>query len=303
MTQKISNPDSEECDKPPLLQRLKQLFRLAPQTTEDMVAMVDAASQNEVIDNDARRMIAGALEVSAMHARDVMIPRTQMTVLRIDDSMADNLQKIIESAHSRYPVIGETMDEVLGTLLAKDLLPLIFNQELLDTSGGKSEHIIRELLRPAVFIPESKRLNLLLRQFRENRNHMALVIDEYGTLAGLVTIEDVLEEIVGEIEDEHDMEEEENIRKLSNSNYMIQALTPIEEFNSYFKTQLLSENFDTLGGIVTNKFGHLPQRGEQISFSGLTFHVMRADNRRLHSLRMSVESDASTATQDKTNGK
>jgi magnesium and cobalt transporter len=248
-----------------------------------------------------------------MHARDIMIPRTQMTVLKADDPFEETLNNIIQSAHSRYPVIGESMDEIIGILLAKDLLGVIFQQDLnlssdQETASAASndtakdsepvklhQHDITTLLRPAVFVPESKRLNVLLKQFREDRNHMALVIDEYGTLAGLVTIEDVLEEIVGEIEDEHDAEDDALIRKLSNSNFIINALTPIDAFNDYFKTDFLDDEFDTIGGIVINKFGHLPKANEQISFAGFTFHVMRSDNRRLRTLRMSLNSKSNTS--------
>ncbi|MDB2409081.1 MAG: transporter associated domain-containing protein [Pseudomonadales bacterium] len=288
---------ADDSDKPPLSKRIKQLFRSEPKTTEDMVAMVDAASENEVIDNDARRIIAGALEVSEMHARDIMIPRTQMTVLKADDTLEENLQKIIDTSHSRYPVIGENIDEILGILLVKDLLPLFFQKGAsLENGSDKtdSQKFILGLLRPAVFVPESKRLNVLLKQFREDRNHMALVIDEYGSLAGLVTIEDVLEEIVGEIEDEHDATDNTQIRKVSHSNYMIQALTPIDDFNEFFSSTLSEEEFDTIGGIITNKFGRLPKRNETVSFEGFTFHVTHADNRRLHTVRMAIDSEDST---------
>lgn len=308
----------KEEEKPALFQRLKHALRSSPKTTEDMVAIVDAASENEVIDNDAKRIIEGALEVSEMHARDIMVPRTQMTFLKAGDTLEENLQKIIESAHSRYPVIGENIDEVLGILLAKDLLPLIFEKDALQPSqnteansrdnsnsgqdskdnGGNSQHYINDLLRPAVFVPESKRLNILLRQFREDRNHMALVIDEYGTLAGLVTIEDVLEEIVGEIEDEHDAEEHAQIRRLSNSNYMIKALTPINEFNEFFATDFSDDEFDTIGGLVINQFGRLPKRNEKASLSGFTFHVTHADNRRLHAMRMTTGDNHSATPGD-----
>jgi len=283
-------------DKSTLTTRIKKLFSSEPQTTEDMVAMVDAASENEIIDNDARRIIAGALEVSAMHARDIMIPRTQMTILKADDTLEENLQKIIDTSHSRYPVIGENIDEILGILLVKDLLPLFFQKDASvdsNVDNSDSQKFIIDLLRPVVFVPESKRLNVLLRQFREDRNHMALVIDEYGTLAGLVTIEDVLEEIVGEIEDEHDATDDAQIRKMSHSNYMIQALTPVDDFNEFFESTLSEDEFDTIGGIVTNKFGRLPKRNESISFEGFTFHVTHSDSRRLHTLRMSVDSEES----------
>ena len=298
---------SAEEDKPPLLQRLKNIFRSAPKTTEDMVAIVDAASENEVIDNDAKRIIEGALEVSAMHARDIMVPRTQMTYLKAHDSLEDNLQIIIASAHSRYPVVGESIDEVLGILLAKDLLPLLVKSDDTDRDeDGDEEAVsqqeddsesdntgdqktITDLLRPAVFVPESKRLNVLLRQFREDRNHMALVIDEYGTLAGLVTIEDVLEEIVGEIEDEHDASDDAQIRRISHSNFMIKALTPIDEFNSFFQTEFSDEEFDTIGGLVLKQFGRMPERGEQVSLGNFVFMVTNSDSRRLHSMRLTID--------------
>lgn len=312
MNQKNGSTSEPEEDQPPsinplrLLKKLKGLFHSAPQTTKEVFDIVGAANKNEIIDNDAKRIIEGALEVSEMHARDIMIPRTQMTVLKADDPFEETLNNIIESAHSRYPVIGESMDEILGILLAKDLLGVIFQQDLeASREENKNEdaprlhdHDIKTLLRPAVFVPESKRLNVLLKQFREDRNHMALVIDEYGTLAGLVTIEDVLEEIVGEIEDEHDAEDDAFIRKLSGSNYIINALTPISDFNAYFKTDFLDDEFDTIGGIVINKFGHLPKANEQTSFSGFTFHVMRADNRRLQTVRMALD-----ATPNKDGGK
>ena len=297
---------------PSLWQRLTRRFRGAPQTTEDVVAMVEEASENEVIDNDARRIISGALEVAEMHAREVMIPRTQMVVLKLEDSPAANIQKIIESAHSRYPVVGENMDQVLGILLAKDILPRLYEQlqlaqqdsddakaafdagepdgwNLAEKHGGSA--FLEELIRPPVVVPESKRLNILLKQFREDRNHMALVIDEYGSLAGLITIEDVLEEIVGEIEDEHDLDDNALIRKMSGNNYIVNALTPIEEFNEAFGCEFDDDEFDTIGGIIINHFGRLPERDDTVTLNGFEFHVMRADSRRLHTLRMSIQPD------------
>ena len=295
-------------------QKLTRRFRGAPQTTEDVVAIVEAASENEVIDNDARRIISGALEVSEMHAREVMIPRTQMVVLKLEDSPATNIQKIIDSAHSRYPVVGENMDQVMGILLAKDILPRLYEQLQLARRTASPEtteeddegwiHLadkegdsifLEELVRPPVVVPESKRLNVLLKQFREDRNHMALVIDEYGSLAGLITIEDVLEEIVGEIEDEHDLEDDGFIRKMSGNNYIINALTPIEEFNAAFGCKFDDDEFDTIGGIIINHFGRLPERDDTVTISGFEFHVMRADSRRLHTLRMSVHAEAHVA--------
>ena len=288
---------SAENERPNIWQRIRKIFNADPKTTEDMVAIVEAASENEVIDEDAQRMIAGALEFSVMHTRDIMIPRTQMNVLKADDSLQENLKKIVETSHSRYPVVGENIDEVLGILLVKDLLPLLYSYDSksqLLTSSDQSQKLIIDLLRPVVLVPESKRLNILLRQFREDRNHMALVIDEYGTLSGLVTIEDVLEEIVGEIEDEHDSTVDTQIRQISQSNFMVQALTPIETFNVFFNTDFSDEEFDTIGGIISNLFGRLPKRNEMITTEQLTFHVTHADNRRLYSVRVTVDTDSET---------
>ncbi|MBT8139947.1 MAG: CBS domain-containing protein [Gammaproteobacteria bacterium] len=291
-----SSENNSGDDEPPgLWHKIKSLFRSTPQTTEDVVAMVGAATRDEIIDADAKRIIEGALEVAEKQARDIMIPRTQMTVLKAADSFADNLQKIIETGHSRYPVVGETIDDVLGLLLTKDLLGLITSGEVDDTAtevaliaDSDNPYNILDLLRPPVFVPESKRLNVLLRQFREDRNHMALVIDEYGTLAGLVTIEDVLEEIVGEIEDEHDNYANKNIRKISETHYVLSALTPIMEFNEFFSSNIDAGEFDTIGGLVTNKFGHLPKRNESVSIDDYAFHVMQADSRRLRMLRVTL---------------
>ena len=301
MASNIENKPSSDNEKPNLWQRLKKLFNADPKTTEDMVAIVEAASENEVIDEDAQRMIAGALEFSVMHTRDIMIPRTQMNVLRADESLQENLKKIIETSHSRYPVVGENIDEVLGKLLVKDLLPLLYSYDSksqLLTDTDQSQKIIIDLLRPVVLVPESKRLNILLKQFREDRNHMALVIDEYGTLSGLVTIEDVLEEIVGEIEDEHDPTVDTQIRQISQSNFMVQALTPINTFNDFFNTNFSDEEFDTIGGIISNLFGRLPKRNETINTNNLTFHVTHADNRRLYSVRVTLESDSESTKPD-----
>ncbi|MGB5324883.1 MAG: transporter associated domain-containing protein [Pseudomonadales bacterium] len=289
-----SGQNNGDGEPPGIWRRFKSLFSSKPQTTEDVVAMVGAATRDEIIDVDAKRIIEGALEVAEKQARDIMVPRTQMTLLKAADSFADNLDKIIKSGHSRYPVVGETVDDVLGLLLTKDLLGLITSGDVAETAAdnaliaddGGSQQNILNLLRPPVFVPESKRLNVLLRQFREDRSHMALVIDEYGSLAGLVTIEDVLEEIVGEIEDEHDSYNNKNIRKISETQFVVSALTPIEEFCEFFATELDSEEFDTLGGLVTFKFGHLPKRNESVAIGDFTFHVMQADSRRLRMLRV-----------------
>jgi magnesium and cobalt transporter len=219
--------------------------------------------------------------------RDVMVPRTQMVVIQHDDSPEEFFPHIIESAHSRFPVIGDNRDEVLGILLAKDLLPYFIKKD-------QGELDIRELLRPAVFIPESKRLNVLLRDFRANRNHMAIVVDEYGGIAGLVTIEDVLEQIVGEIEDEHDIDDDTYIIKHSDMRYTAKALTPIEEFNEQFGVEIPVDGFDTIGGLLTREFGHLPKRGESVTIDKFKFKILRADSRRIFLVQINITNEAST---------
>ncbi|MFM7783069.1 MAG: HlyC/CorC family transporter, partial [Gammaproteobacteria bacterium] len=213
-------------------------------------------------------------------------PRPKMVCLRAGDEPSEILAEVIEAGHSRYPVVGESSDDVLGILLAKDLLPRLL-------AGTPERFEIRQLLRPATFVPESKRLNVLLREFRENRNHIAVVIDEYGGVAGLVTIEDVLEEIVGEIEDEHDEQEDGFIRKLSDNDFLVKALTPIEDFNACFGATLSDEEFDTVGGIVMQAFGYLPRRNEIAEVEGFQFKVLNADSRQIHLLRLNLDPGAS----------
>jgi magnesium and cobalt transporter len=227
---------------------------------------------------DEYAMLQGVLEVSETHVREIMVPRSQMVVLPQDDPPDVLLRIIAESGHSRFPVIGADRDEVVGILLAKDLLK----------SFGKPEQgfDIAKLMRPAVFIPESKRLNTLLTEFRESHNHMAIVVDEYGGVSGLATIEDVIEQIVGEIDDEHDPEEERYIEDLSNGRYGVQALTRVEDFNEHFGVELSDEEYETVGGLVMHELGRLPRRGEQLEFGGFRFRVARADRRRVHALEV-----------------
>ncbi len=225
-------------------------------------------------------MMEGVLQVSQMKVRDIMIARAQMVVLEHDWPLDRILEVVIDSGHSRLPVVGENRDEVLGTLLAKDLLRYFARHQ-------EEPLALTTLLRPAKFIPESKRLNVLLREFRLSRLHMAIVIDEYGGVAGMITIEDVLEQIVGEIDDEHDVDDDVYIRAQDDGNYVIRALTPIEEFNEYFGAHLSDEEFDTVGGLVLNQLGRLPRRGEQVVVEGFHFSVLRADNRRIHLLTLS----------------
>ncbi|ARN74699.1 HlyC/CorC family transporter [Oceanicoccus sagamiensis] len=262
------------------LEKIAHAFSSEPKSRDDLLDILKVAQHNEVIDNDALKIIDGAMQVTEMQVREIMIPRTQMTVIKAEESLSELLPQIIKTAHSRYPVIGENTDEVLGILLAKDLLPLVLEKDA-DSID------ITPMLRPATVVPESKRLNVLLREFREKRNHMAIVIDEYGGVAGLVTIEDVLEEIVGEIEDEHDVEPDSYIKKLAENDYIIKALTPIDDFNEAFEAEFSDEEFDTIGGIILQQFGHLPRRNEVATVNGYEFKVLNADSRQVHLLRMS----------------
>jgi magnesium and cobalt transporter len=263
------------------LDGVKQLLLREPATIEQLVDVLRAAQHRNLIDTDALAMLEGVLQVDEMQVRDIMIPRSQVVFLERDADTDELVRIITESGHSRFPVIGDSRDEVVGVLLAKDMLPY---------TGGRGEGRLnlREILRPAVFVPESKRLNVLLKEFRSSRNHMAIVVDEYGGVAGMVTIEDVLEQIVGEIEDEHDVEEDYTIRRHSEAHYTIKALTPIEDFNEYFGKDFPDEEFDTIGGLVVHRLGHLPKRGERVVIDNLLFKVLRADNRRVHMLQLTV---------------
>ena len=263
------------------LDRLLQSFSNSePKSQEELLQIIKEAAKNHVLDPEALEIIEGALGVSHLQVREIMVPRSQMVVIKCDEKPREFLPKVIESGHSRFPVIGESMDEVKGILLAKDLLPLILEpREGLD---------LAEILRPANIIPESKRLNVLLKEFRENRYHMALVIDEYGGVSGLVTIEDILEEIVGEIEDETDDDEEDFIRQVAEREFILKALTPIEDFNEYFDATFSDDEFDTIGGILTHAFGHMPTRNEVVELEGFTFRVLYADNRQIHLVRLTM---------------
>lgn len=261
--------------------RLKQRLLRVPADNEQLLTLLRSVQQNNLFDADGLAMIEGVLEVDDMQVRDIMIPRTQVVMLERDASPDVLLRTIVQSGHSRFPVIGEGRDEVVGMLLAKDLLLYAFQR-----SDGRLN--VRDMLRPAIFVPESKRLNVLLKEFRSSRNHMAIVVDEYGGVAGMVTIEDVLEQIVGEIEDEHDVEEEDTIRKHSEMHYTIKALTPVEDFNEYFDMVLPDDEFDTIGGLVVHEIGHLPRRGERVVIGNLLFKVLRADSRRVHMLQLTL---------------
>ncbi|MBM29164.1 MAG: magnesium/cobalt efflux protein [Halieaceae bacterium] len=276
-------PESEERS---WLDRLTHFISGEPQNRSDLEAVLSLAEEHEIIDEDARKIMEGALSVSDMQVRDIMIPRAQMVVIDSDQPLQEALPKILQSGHSRYPVIGEGIDDVIGILLAKDLLPLI--------QADRDVPSISSLMRPVTAVPESKRLNVLLREFRQNRNHMAIVIDEYGGIAGLITIEDVLEEIVGEIEDETDVDEGQLIRPINDNSFLIEALTPIEDFNEYFGTGFSDEEFDTIGGLVINAFGQLPTRNQTIRLDQFEFKVIHADERRLTRLRVTRGTTEST---------
>ncbi len=265
----------EEKDRPSLLERLGALLMREPEDREQLIELLQRSYERNLLDADALAMIEGVLQVSEMQARDIMIPRSQMDVIDIGDAPEKFIPWVIETSHSRFPVIGDNKDDVIGILLAKDLLRYYAGEEF----------NVREMLRPAVFIPESKRLNVLLKDFRSNRNHIAIVVDEYGGVAGLVTIEDVLEQIVGEIEDEFDFDETEaNIVLDRNGQFRVKAQTGIDDFNKTFGTDFNDEDFDTVGGLVLAHLGRLPKRGEQIRIGDLNIKVVRADSRRLHSI-------------------
>lgn len=262
------------------LTKLMDGFSSEPKSREELLAIIQDAANNKLLDQEALTIIEGALDVAEQQVREIMIPRSQMVVVKYEQSPEEFLSIIIESGHSRFPVIGESNDDIKGILLAKDLLPLILN--------GIEKFTWEDIIRPANIIPESKRLNILLREFRENRYHMAIVIDEYGGVSGLVTIEDILEEIVGEIEDETDEDTGESfIRSVSDGEYVVKALTPIEDFNDFFECGFSDEEFDTIGGIVTKAFGHLPTRNEVTTVDNFNFRVLFSDNRRVHLLRVS----------------
>jgi magnesium and cobalt transporter len=259
--------------------RLTQLFGSEPQNREQLLELLDDARQRALIDTDALNMIEGVLQVSELRVRDIMIPRAEMVFVRREDSLERVLEVAIRSGHSRFPVIGDDKGEVVGVMLAKDLLNFCME-------GARHSFNIHHLLRPTVFVPESKRLNVLLKEFRSSRNHMAIVVDEYGSAAGLVTIEDVLEQIVGEIEDEHDYDEGTEIFRRGRNEYSAQARTPIKDFNAYFGTTLPAAEFDTIGGLVVSALGHLPKRGESVVIEPFRFTVLRADSRRVYLLSL-----------------
>jgi len=270
---------AEDRPKLTLLERLGAWLAREPEDRDELVTVMRSCYERNLLDGDALSMIEGVLQVSEMQARDIMVPRSQMDVIDIKESPDQFIPTVIQTGHSRFPVIGENKDNVIGILLAKDLLRYY---------AGEEEFDVREMLRPVVFIPEAKPLNVLLKDFRRNRNHMAIVVDEYGGVAGLITIEDVIEQIVGDIEDEYDFEDvEDNIVQDKSGQHRVKALTEISDFNAAFGTRYSDQDFDTIGGLVLSRFGRVPKRGEQVSFDNLVFKVLRADSRRIHLLQVS----------------
>ena len=273
-------PGKENIPQRSWIERLGQVLQGELKDREQLTIVLNEAQKNNVIDHEAFSMIDGVLQVTEMQVRDIMLPRSQMIVLEMDLSEEELLDTVVVSAHSRFPVIGESKDEVVGILLAKDLLPHLIND-------GDKKLNVREILRPAVFIPESKRLNVLLNEFRSTRNHIAIVVDEYGGVAGMVTIEDVLEQIVGEIEDEHDFDEDTYIFEHNKDHATVKAITPLDDFNEHFKTKFKDDEFDTIGGIVMQALGHVPKRGESVIIDDLEFKILRSSNRRINLLEVS----------------
>jgi len=261
------------------IDKITQVFSDEPTDTKSLLELLRNAEQDQVLDADALGIIEGALQVSSMQVRDIMIPRSQLVIVSAKLPPNEIIELVTKASHSRFPVTGKNVDNVIGILLAKDLLPLILKEE--------TEKLdIKDVVRPATFVPESKRLNVLLKEFRETRQHMAIVIDEYGSVSGAVTIEDVLEQIVGEIEDEYDVDDESHIKKFDEENYIVKALTPVDEFNEYFGTQFSDQEFTTLGGLVLQQIGHIPERGETINIGPFLVTVLNADSRQIKLLKV-----------------
>lgn len=270
------------------LRRITDTFSGEPRDMEELTEMLANAKQRGIINPDAFEMLEGVLQVVELQVRDIMVPRSQMVVVNRDDAPEEILPTVIESGHSRYPVIGEDRDQIVGILLAKDMLRYFVQK---NGAEGKENFDIKECLRPAAFIPESKRLNVLLKEFRASHHHMAIVVDEYGGVSGLVTIEDVLEQIVGDIGDEYDVDDDLDIRKEGERQFTVRGQTRIDEFNAYFGTDFSDEEFDTIGGLIINFLSRLPRRGESFELGGLEFKVIRADRRRLDTLRVVTPQD------------
>ncbi|WP_346350828.1 CNNM family magnesium/cobalt transport protein CorC [Oceanimonas sp. AH20CE76] len=291
MSDDNSHSDNGSSAKKNWLERLGQMFQGEPKNREELVEVIMDAGERDLIDQDTKDMIEGVLEVSELRVRDIMIPRSQMVTVEKSQPVSSFLPMIIESTHSRFPVVNEDKDHIEGILLAKDLLPYGFGLTEEDFS-------IEKVLRPAVVVPESKRLDKLLKEFREERYHMAIVVDEFGGVSGLVTIEDILELIVGDIEDEFDAEESAEIRQISKRVFSVAALTDIDDFNDFFNSDFSDEEADTVGGLVMHAFGHLPSKGEQLELNGFVFKVAHADRRRLLQLQVKIPDNQETSSSE-----
>ncbi|MCH8175915.1 MAG: CBS domain-containing protein [Proteobacteria bacterium] len=261
------------------IDKITQLFSDEPTDTKSLLELLRNAEQDRVLDADALSIIEGALQVSSMQVRDIMIPRSQVVTVAAKLPAKDIIRLVIEASHSRFPVVGDNVDNVMGILLAKDLLPL-------SLGDSKEKFDIKDVVRPATFVPESKRLNVLLKEFRETRHHMAIVIDEYGSVSGAVTIEDVLEQIVGEIEDEYDVDDESYIKKFDEENYIVKAITPVDDFNEYFKTDFSDQEFTTVGGLVLQQFGRIPERDETVNIGPFLVTILNADSRQIKLIKV-----------------
>ncbi|MDB2443965.1 CBS domain-containing protein [Gammaproteobacteria bacterium] len=264
------------------IDKIIQIFSDEPTDTNSLLELIRNAKQDQVLDADALSIIEGALQVSNMQVRDIMIPKAQVITVNAKLSKQKILEIITSASHSRFPVVEETVEHISGILLAKDLLPMLI-------SDGDSKFDVKDMARPATVVPESKRLNVLLKEFRQTRQHMAIVIDEYGDMSGVVTIEDVLEQIVGEIEDEHDIDDDSLIKKFEDGSYSVKALTPLDEFDDYFETNLDQNDSTTIGGLILQTFGHIPERGESVKINSLNITVLSADSRQIKLLKIHTD--------------
>ena len=261
------------------IDKIAQVFSDEPTDTKSLLELLRNAEQDQLLDADALTIIEGALQVSSLQVRDIMIPRPQVVNIPAKLSPNEIIHLVTKASHSRFPVTGDTVDDVKGILLAKDLLPLILNSQI-------EELDIKNIVRPATFVPENRRLNIMLKEFRETRQHMAIVIDEYGSVSGVVTIEDVLEQIVGEIEDEYDVDDEVYIKKFDDENHIVKAITPMDEFNEYFGTEFTDQEFTTVGGLVLKQIGHIPERGETINVGPFLITVLNSDSRQIKLIKV-----------------
>ncbi len=272
-------PPSGQVQQKSFIDRIGQMLSVEPQDQEDLLEILREAQKKHLLDSDALSMIEGVLQVSEMRVRDIMVPRVQMVVVPKDAELETIFPLVLEFGHSRFPVIEDDRSKVVGILMAKDLLAYALQRKNLK---------VEDIMRPASVVPESKRLNVLLKEFRTERHHMAIVVDEYGMAAGLVTIEDVLEQIVGEIEDEHDADEEEYIQQRNEHEFTLKALTPVEDFNEYFSADLDDEECDTVGGFIVQQLEHLPKKGEKLEYGRFRFEILRADNRRIYLIKLKL---------------